>query len=292
MTSDTNKFHGVVIATGAFDLKHEPNIPGLADFKSRHPEVVSHSKDFKNPAEFEIKRVLIVGNAASGFDISRQILPLARNVNVSTRTSQVNLCDRNITRRPEILQFKSGKKLAIYFHGNSIERNIHMVIFCTDFKYTVPFLYSRVKSKMDGQWHTKDIQMYEDGFTIPGLYKHLFYIKDASLAFVGLTKMGAAFRTAEAQSAVAARVFARRLKLPSNQDMKEWEDKARADWECKVRRKLVSSETFHALPDPHDKEYILELEMLAKSATGANLLLPPTWTNAMQYARDKRMRLR
>ncbi|KAF2490170.1 FAD/NAD(P)-binding domain-containing protein [Lophium mytilinum] len=280
MTADTDKFHGIVVATGAFDEKHEPNIPGLANFKARHPQVVSHSKDFKNPLEFRNKHVLIVGNAASGFDISRQILPLAKSVSVSTRTSRVDLFDSNITRRPEILQFKGGKKRAIYFHGNSIERDIDRVIFCTGFKYTLPFLYSRSRYKMDGQWHTQDSRMYEDGFSIPGLYKHLFH-----------RYQGPKPRF-KAQSAVIARVFAGRLKLPPNQDMERWENHMREDWECRVTRRLVSPETFHALPDPHDKEYILELQNLAKTATGADLLPPPTWTDSMQYARENRMRLR
>ncbi|KAI3319162.1 hypothetical protein HD806DRAFT_539541 [Xylariaceae sp. AK1471] len=71
-------FDAVVVATGTFDGLFEPDYPGLEDWRDTFPDSVLHSRSYRAAAEFSGKNVLIVGNSASGLDISLQIVGAAK----------------------------------------------------------------------------------------------------------------------------------------------------------------------------------------------------------------------
>lgn len=61
----------VVLATGGVSgRKHYPKLPGLEDFKG----AIVHSNDVRPTAEFEGKKVLVVGTSTSGHDIALELL--------------------------------------------------------------------------------------------------------------------------------------------------------------------------------------------------------------------------
>lgn len=66
------EYHGrfLVVATGEFNEKFIPDVPGLDSFRG----TVIHSIDYKNEKDFEGKRVLVVGWGNSGMDIALELL--------------------------------------------------------------------------------------------------------------------------------------------------------------------------------------------------------------------------
>lgn len=69
----TETFSHVVLAHGRCSTPNIPNIPGLETFEGR----IIHSAWYRDPASIflpkESRRVLVVGNASSGMDISREL---------------------------------------------------------------------------------------------------------------------------------------------------------------------------------------------------------------------------
>ena len=71
-------FDAVMVCTGHHAEKHVPEFPGLSDFKGK----VIHSHDYRNPAGFEGKRVVIIGIGNSGGDMSTELSRIASQVMV------------------------------------------------------------------------------------------------------------------------------------------------------------------------------------------------------------------
>lgn len=71
---DTNGTHSawfrcVILATGRYGNPYTPDIPSLAQFSGR----VIHAHDYRDPAAFARKRVLVIGSGPSGLDIAPEL---------------------------------------------------------------------------------------------------------------------------------------------------------------------------------------------------------------------------
>ncbi|KAK6598469.1 thiol-specific monooxygenase [Botrytis cinerea] len=113
ITNDEIKetYDAVVIANGHFSVPFIPDVPGIKEFNSAHPSIISHSKIFRSPDSFAGKKVIVVGNGASGLDIGTQIKYLADIRGV---------------------RFDNGR----------IEKNVDAIVYCTGYFYSYPFLNS------------------------------------------------------------------------------------------------------------------------------------------------------
>ncbi|KAG7888244.1 hypothetical protein KL936_003456 [Ogataea polymorpha] len=78
-------FDAVVVAVGKFNIPHFPKIEGLRDFATKHNNV-SHAKSYRNPSDLKNKKVLIVGSSISAVDILQYLIPVCKEVHVSTNT--------------------------------------------------------------------------------------------------------------------------------------------------------------------------------------------------------------
>ncbi|KAM5237495.1 flavin-containing monooxygenase 5-like [Ctenodactylus gundi] len=80
---NTYVFDGVMICSGYYTEKHLPlqDFAGLQKFRGR----VLHSWEYKHPANFAGKRVVVVGLGNSGVDIAGEISRVAQQVFLSTR---------------------------------------------------------------------------------------------------------------------------------------------------------------------------------------------------------------
>lgn len=74
-------YDAVMVCTGHHAEKHVPDFPGLCNFKGK----VLHSHDYRHPAGFEDKRVLIIGIGNSGGDMAVELSRIASKVFISTR---------------------------------------------------------------------------------------------------------------------------------------------------------------------------------------------------------------
>nr|UZZ64696.1 tAncFMO1-5 [synthetic construct] len=76
-------FDAVLVCTGHHTDPHLPldSFPGIEKFKGQY----FHSRDYKNPEEFQGKRVLVIGIGNSGGDIAVELSRTAKQVFLSTR---------------------------------------------------------------------------------------------------------------------------------------------------------------------------------------------------------------
>lgn len=72
----------VIAATGIFGGPVLPRIEGIADFQGR----LIHAHDFRDPAQVQDQRVLVVGSGPSGVDIAVAAGEVARSVHIAIRS--------------------------------------------------------------------------------------------------------------------------------------------------------------------------------------------------------------
>ncbi|HEV2011956.1 MAG TPA: NAD(P)-binding domain-containing protein [Candidatus Limnocylindria bacterium] len=80
-TVDGEPFDAVVVATGLFARPVEPALDGRDRFRG----MVLHSRDYRDPAPFAGKRVVVAGAGSSGADIAVELAAVARSVSVAVR---------------------------------------------------------------------------------------------------------------------------------------------------------------------------------------------------------------
>ncbi|KAI0411522.1 FAD/NAD(P)-binding domain-containing protein [Xylaria grammica] len=278
-------FDAVVVATGTFDKRFEPDYSGLDEWKTRYPNSVLHSKSYRNPRRFRGKKVLIIGNSASGRDISLQLVSVASQVWVSS-TRPNGRSHASIGAVGPISRFDPDNHSIETEDGFRL-RNIDKVILCTGYQYSIPFLKRRLRGKEP---------VWSDTFYIDSLFEHMFWIHGPSLSFVGLPKQGPTFLISQAQGAIIARYLAGRLPLPSMMEMALWEEWDEFEWEKRRRRPSdENAKTYHNLPYPKCKEYIDRLELWfnrkdKKNRRGGSR--PFVWTDRIDWIMRNRARIR
>lgn len=202
----------LLVANGHYSVPNIPRIPGLEEWSKKDPMHVTTARDFDTSAPFKNLKVLVVGNANSGTDIAIQCYEVASSVEVSRRHKQPidSVLSDAMVLRPEIVRIdpKSGK---VDFRDGETG-NYDAAIFCTGYKYSLPFLE---KFSNAAEFPLID----SEGRQVHNLYKDIFYIGDPTLAFVGLNTHVVPMPIAEAQSSVIGRVWSGNLKLPSKAEM-------------------------------------------------------------------------
>ncbi|EED17017.1 dimethylaniline monooxygenase, putative [Talaromyces stipitatus ATCC 10500] len=265
----TSFFDAVVIANGHYSDVHIPDITGIKEFHQRYPEIISHSKYYEKPENFEDKKVIVVGFSASGLDISMQIAQSCRHpVLVSEKTPSLldpSETGPNLRMMPTIEEFLVDKR-AVRFSNGHVETDVDSVIFCTGYLYSFPFLESLRQS------------LTPDGSYVRHLYQHLFFIDDPTLAFVALPKRIVPFPVSESQSAYIARVWANRAKLPANPVMREWE--------ASLVASCPEPSSLHDMKYPKDADYINKLHEICKATANGVNLIPPRWDEEACYYRE------
>jgi cation diffusion facilitator CzcD-associated flavoprotein CzcO len=78
----TIRFDAVVIATGYNSIPLYPDLPGTFD------GLELHSHDYRTPAPFEGKRVVVIGLGCSATELACEMATVARSVTIATRSSR------------------------------------------------------------------------------------------------------------------------------------------------------------------------------------------------------------
>ncbi|KAJ5015199.1 Thiol-specific monooxygenase [Colletotrichum sp. SAR 10_99] len=223
------------------------------------------------------QKVIVVGNSASGIDLSAQISTVCRlPIIVSEKTTPNTPAeDRSSWAKmvPEILEFiPEGRKVRLA--NGEVESDVDGVVFCTGYFYSFPFL--------------RDLSppVVTDGAYARNLYEHLLYIDDPTLAFAGIPQRIVPFPVAEGQAALVARAWADRLALPSTAEMREWE--------AKMLKDKGESKMLHNLAFPKDLDYINMLYARSLEAVKREGLendgvgkIPPFWDDEKRWTRER-----
>ncbi|KFK40595.1 hypothetical protein AALP_AA2G015900 [Arabis alpina] len=206
--SEDEIFDAVVVCSGHFV---EPNIAQVPGIKS-WPGKQSHSHNYRVPDPFINKVVVVIGNFASGADISRDIAKVAKEVHIASRAREfdtyekISVPQNNLWTHSEIdkanadgsIVFKNGK---VVYADN--------IVYCTGYKYYFPFL------------ETNGYISNNENCVEP-LYKHVFPpVFAPGLSFVGLPGLAINFTMFEIQSKWVAAILSGRITLPSPDKMME-----------------------------------------------------------------------
>ncbi|KAF2705798.1 FAD/NAD(P)-binding domain-containing protein [Pleomassaria siparia CBS 279.74] len=259
-------YDAVVVANGHFIVPYIPSISGIEEWNETHPGLISHSKYYRHPEEFAGKKVIVVGNSASGVDISSQIVshslhPLLWSVQSASMFNP--LSDSRKREFPPISRFLPATR-AVEFEDGSVEGDIDAVLFATGYFYSLPFL-ENLKPALIG-----------DGTHVQNTYQHLFYAPRPTLSLLALNQRVIPFPIAEAQAAVVARVYSGRLTLPPLSKMTAWEED--------TKKEQGDGRNFHVMSFPKDGNYINGLGRWAGEAetregldNGGRGKLGPRW---------------
>lgn len=225
------------------------------------------------------QKVIVVGNSASGIDLSAQIStvsqrPLLISEKEGKSTSIIPPIDDNPATElvPEIEEFIIESR-SVRFANGRVEHNIDNVVFCTGYMYSFPFLASL------------EPKIVSTGERTQNLYQQIFYHPIPTLSFIGLPQRIVPLPVSEAQGAAIARVLSGRLTLPSQAIMKAWEED--------LITAKGAGKGFHTLAFPLDAKYInylhdWSLEALPKPelANGGKGKIPPYWGEEKQWVRE------
>lgn len=257
------QYDAAIVANGHYTVPHVPAVSGLADWHQRYPETVIHSKAYRRPEAFKDKKVLVIGNSASGLDIAAQLAPFARGpVYLASRsTSQLAPKGKSPTWRRDIAEIDEFlgpmSSRAIRTKDGEIFEGFEAVIFATGYFYSFPFLsdnksrfnsssvvdspadsttslgstYSLQGNIARSSGATSDpdsrdaslLRLVTSGLRTHDVYKHFLHMRYPTLAFPALNLKVIPFPLAENQAAVLARLWSGRLELPSYSSMRAWE---------------------------------------------------------------------
>ncbi|OAA53392.1 Flavin monooxygenase FMO [Cordyceps fumosorosea ARSEF 2679] len=271
----TSYFDAIVVANGHYSDTFIPSISGLDGFVKTYPGLVSHSKKYRRPEQFKNKKVIVVGNSASGIDISAQIATTAKlPVMVSEKERPKPTSEEPVpswaSMVPEIVEFVP-KDRSVRFANGATETHIDAVVFCTGYVYSFPFLEDLPSP------------VVTDGACVHNLYQHVFYINDPTLAFLGIPQRIVPFPFAEGQAAWVSRVWAGRLTLPPSSEMRDWEA---------ALAKSKGSAAVHTMGPLEDAEYINKMHQLSLDSETDETLengglgkIPPFWDDEKRWLR-------
>ncbi|VVB15182.1 unnamed protein product [Arabis nemorensis] len=203
--SDDEIFDAVVVCSGHYAEPNLAHIPGIETWPGKQ----IHSHNYRLPEPFKDEVVVVIGNFASGADISRDISKFAKEVHIASRANGSDAYEKlpgnlwmhsqiDVARKDGSIVFQNGKVV----HADTI-------VHCTGYKYYFPFL------------ETNGYMSVDDNRVEP-LYKHVFSPALApGLSFIGLPAMGLQFYMFEVQSKWVAAVLSERVTLPSVDNMME-----------------------------------------------------------------------
>lgn len=266
-------FDAVIVASGHFNVPYIPQVDGIEAWRKAYPGAISHSKFYRKPEPYTGKKVVVVGNSASGIDISAQIETVCRLPLVMSQKSESYLNVGGGTpsklEKPPIAEF-IVKNRSVRFEDGTVEMDIDTVLYCTGYLYSYPFLDSLEPA------------VITTGERVEKTYQHIFYQPHSTLSFVGLNQRVIPFPVSEVQSAVIARVLSGRLPLPTEEEMRQWEEEVEAE--------MGTGGSFHVLKFPKDANHINMLHDWATSVDSAGSGVgktPPKWGEKEYWTRER-----
>ncbi|KZF20334.1 FAD/NAD(P)-binding domain-containing protein [Xylona heveae TC161] len=275
-TETEDIYDGVVVANGHYSVPYLPAVKGITAWNEEYPGVISHSRFYRNPEPFKNKKVIIVGNSASGLDIGAQIGTVCKPKLIVSSQSASYLSpgpEQYKEEYPEIEEFISGRR-AVRFRDGRVVEDIDAIVFCTGYLYSFPFLPGLTPP------------VVSDGSRTQHVYQHIFYNDRPTLAFIGLPQKIIPFPVSEGQAAVISRVWSGRLTLPDKSEMEQWEDAEVSD--------RGAGKAFHTLMFPLDADYLVSLHEWALEAQTKDGLqnngrgkIPPTWGDRERWMRER-----
>ncbi|KAI1080161.1 putative dimethylaniline monooxygenase [Whalleya microplaca] len=213
-------FDAVVLANGHYSVPYIPPVPGLSTYIAHFPNRVTHSKTYRSPLPYASKRVLIIGNSASGHDLSAELTSQAALPVWQSRRSPSRWDGDSpppgIAWKPIISEYRPDGTI-VFADGTSLgPDDVDAVIYCTGYAPSFPF-WNAGANGGEELWDY-GTQHLRRGF------QHTFVRGEPTLGIVGLPRV-LTFRSFEYQAIALARLLAGRnaAPLPSEAEQEQWE---------------------------------------------------------------------
>ncbi|TDZ14737.1 Thiol-specific monooxygenase [Colletotrichum orbiculare MAFF 240422] len=268
-------FDAVIFANGHYSVPYVPRVKGLDDYIRRFPGRVVHSKTYRVPHPYTGKKVVVVGNSASGHDVTAELVGHAAEPVYQSRRTKSRWDGKEPPPgqawKPIIREFlPSGR---VVFDDDSYLDGVDHVIYCTGYKASYPFWNSEANRQ-------RPLYDYAKGKLVK-TYWHTFFQDFATLGIVGMPRV-LTFRSFEYQAVALARLFAGRnaAALPPVEEQERWE---------REREELVERERrkFHDIPwdNGETTEWLTGLYRIAGLPTlRGKGRAPPVLTDEMVWA--------
>lgn len=163
------------------------------------------------------QKILVIGNSASGHDVSLELVTAAHNPVYQSRRSKSRWDGKDppagIAWKPIIKEYKLDGR--IVFEDGSYLDDVDTVIYCTGYKASFPFWNAKANGRP--LWDSKAEKLTKS-------YWHTFFQDYKTLAIVGMPRV-LSFRSWEYQAIALARLFANRasVPLPAIEEQAKWE---------------------------------------------------------------------
>ena len=218
------------------DPSQLPPVPGLEVYIRAFPSRITHSKFYRSATHHANLKVLVIGNSASGHDITQQLansglvsLPVHQSRRSRSRWDGASP-PPGVAWKPIITSFDPATG-AIHFSDGSVLTDIDAVIYCTGYKPSFPFWNSAANGC--------PLYDYKENRLIDS-FQHTFSTRwPRQLGIVGIPRV-LTFRSFEYQAIALARLFSGAKELPGAAAMSEWEEQRAAKCEREGR-------TFHTI---------------------------------------------
>ncbi|KAH3680386.1 hypothetical protein WICMUC_000317 [Wickerhamomyces mucosus] len=242
----SEEFDAVAIAIGSYDKPFIPDVEGVKEWNEKYPGSIIHAKSYDEPSQFKDSRnILVVGNSASGADIAFQLATtLNRIIYKSIRSENAMPAgkDDRITDVGDLLRFEPETKTVYFKDGQSLT-DVDSIIFATGYLKSIPFI--------------KNEKLITDGAKVHGLYRHLVYYHNPTLAVIGVPRFVLPTRLSETQGCWLSKLWSGRLSLPSFEEMESYNHGLEGD-----------ERQHHDLKYPKDVDYSNILNEEAKKVKG------------------------
>ncbi|CAA0411260.1 unnamed protein product [Arabidopsis thaliana] len=200
-------FDAVVVASGHYSYPRLPTIKGMDLWKRKQ----LHSHIYRVPEPFCDEVVVVVGCSMSGQDISIELVEVAKEVHLSTKSldippglSKVIEKHQNLHLHPQIESLEEDGRV-IFEDGSCIVADT--ILYCTGYEYKFPFLESKGRVEIDDN-------------RVGPLFEHTFSPSlSPSLSFVGIPRKLIGFPFFESQAKWIAKLLSGKTSLPSSDQM-------------------------------------------------------------------------
>lgn len=241
-TSDGGEhvFDALLACTGHYSVPRLPPVAGLGVFPGR----VEHTHEYRTPDAYSGRRVLVVGAAASGEDISEELAAVAELVVLSAASFATEAPAGSSVRRKPMLAELLCDGQAVFTDGS--RELFTNVLLATGYVFSYPYLPTGVLSGDDN--------------ALGPLFEQLFAVRASSLALIGLPWKVAPFPLMEMQAQLVARVLSGAALLPAQMEMERHAD----EFEARLSpRGPVKRRHAHAMSVDEQFDYLDRLATLA-----------------------------
>ncbi|XP_014663143.1 PREDICTED: flavin-containing monooxygenase FMO GS-OX-like 2 [Priapulus caudatus] len=235
-------YDAVFICNGHYSVPRMPDLPGADTFTGK----ILHSHSYREPSVFEGQTVVCLGAGPSGTDIGLEVATVASHVVLShNKTPFVCPLPDNLEQLPGIERLEGD---TVVFIGGA-RRRADVVLFCTGYEYTYPFLSSACGV------------VVEEKMRVTPMFKHCINIHHPSMFFIGLPILSLPFVIFHYQVLFALAVLEGKVTLPTK-------DQMLAEEEADLQKRLVMGwkrSYAHKMGGDFQEEYLADLAKLSKT---------------------------